>query len=184
LVVPMTFCGSGGRICWRWVAWKAAILVDLGAAVRAKAGRSCWANGDICLMEELLKVENMRWVVAGLAMLCLSKPGRMREAIIAAIAGQRKGRGSWSWWCGTRFDVLTLNDGRGREMPAHSQSPSLNDNRARSGMLRFLPRPIQICPTLATSTAPYTSSTPSPAAPPSLRLSLAELEQWLPGGLH
>lgn len=86
--VPLIFWGSGGRICWRWVAWKAAILVDLGIAERARAGRSFWTNGEVCLMDELVMVENMRWEAAGLWRPCLSRPGRIIEAIAAAGAVQ------------------------------------------------------------------------------------------------
>jgi hypothetical protein len=79
----MTFCGSGGRICWRCVAWNAAILVDLGIAERAKAGRSCWTNGEDGFMVELAAVVNMRWAAMGAWQACRRRPGRTIEAIAA-----------------------------------------------------------------------------------------------------
>ena len=86
MVVPMIFCGSGGRICERGEAWKAARWRD--------AGRRSWR-----VVVWRARVERQRWEmgVVGLAMGRAERrsEGRMREAIVRALAGVA--RGGWAW---------------------------------------------------------------------------------------
>jgi hypothetical protein len=69
----------------RWVAWKAAMRVDLGTAESWKAGRSCWASGRAT--GELAAVDSMRWEEADAGTACRSSVGRMMEAIVQECRG-------------------------------------------------------------------------------------------------
>jgi len=60
--------------------------VDVGMAERWKAGRSCWASGR--LRGELVTVDSARCEAAGSFAACLSRLGRMMEAIGQVCGGR------------------------------------------------------------------------------------------------